>query len=35
MTDETLGNIYYSFDALNCCVVGALFFLVVHFFVTT
>ena len=26
---------YYSFDALNCCVVCALFFSVVGFFVTT
>ena len=31
LTDETLGNMYYSFDALNSCVVCALFFSVQAF----
>lgn len=35
LTDETLRNMYYSFDELNCCVVCELFFSVVGFFVTT
>ena len=35
LTDETLGNMYYSFDVLSCCVVGGLFFSVVGFFVST
>ena len=35
LIDETLGNMYYSFDVLNCSVVCALFFSVVGFFVTT
>ena len=34
VTGETLGNVYYSFDELNYCVVGALFFSVVGYFVT-